>query len=1175
MSLTGSGARAAIRHRRLISAGTAVFASAFALNAPARAQSWNMYTGTGTASIQFQYTGGALNSVAGGVPANTAALIDVNILGNRINGMTIDTGSTGIAISASLLPSLAGYTPLGPGTINYDSSGASPSGTFYQLPVTLLGGTSGGSPATGTTTVKVLVVTNDSTTKYFGIGNNRNNVYSGTINPSLSINQNVALGNLTQVSAVGMNPLLNVSKNGTTALPHQGYVVMNDRIVVGLTTANNGYSFVQLTPDAANGPNLWNGIPVSLTVGSNAGTGTILHDTGIPYAFLVPFGETNQTVSVAMPGASPTGAFYDFVITRGTKTTPCATPASATMTPCHVEASTSSTPFLNTGRQFFAGLNYLFDPVNGFVGYALSDSGLTTSATVTPLLSLTGTVNLNNNFSTDFNTYLMANTTLSQSGTGTFSGTISGPGGLTIAGGTVNLQGTNTFTGGTTIASGGILRAGADAAMGAVSGTLTFTGGTLQPTSAFTIARQVSLGMGGGTIDTNGNNILVNTAITGSGGLTKAGTGILTLSGANSYMGGTTINAGTLRLATGASLPTTGALTVNGGTLDFNGNNVTIGSLAGVGGTLSLGASTLTVAETGSTTFAGTLTGTGGITKTGSGTLNLTGTNTYTGPTSVTGGRLAVNGSITSNVTVGAGGNLGGTGTITGTVNNNGIVAPGNSIGTLNVSGSYTQAAGSTYQVETNSAGQADRINVSGAPGTATINGGTVTVTGATGVYAMSTTYTILNATGGVTGTFANANSLFPFLQPSLSYDANNVYLTLKPGGFGAGAATPNQAAVGRVLDQSVAGASGDLATVIGTLATYTSTQGQAAMNAISGQNYSGFGTANLGGGLLFMNALGQQMGLARGGFGGGTRVAVAQACDVVLADSDACDGEASPWSLWGSAMGGTGSVAGNGNAGTLTYNAGGVATGVDYRFDPGFLAGIGVGFSTGNQWASGFSGLGTTSSYQASLYASFTQRAFYLDGLAGYGYNDNQMTRQIALPNLAARTAQGRTGANQFLAQVEAGYRIGLYEPAAASISPFVRFQGTTNSQNGFTESGAGALNLNVAAQTTGSDRSVLGAEFAGAFGVEGREKLALQMRLGWAHEYANTARPVTASFAGAPGANFTVFGAAPQTDSAVFSLAASTVVAQGVSLYARYDGEMATGTSTHSLNGGLRVNW
>jgi uncharacterized protein with beta-barrel porin domain len=449
-----------------------------------------------------------------------------------------------------------------------------------------------------------------------------------------------------------------------------------------------------------------------------------------------------------------------------------------------------------------------------------------------------------------------------------------------------------------------------------------------------------------------------------------------------------------------------------------------------------------------------------------------------------------------------------------------------------------------------------------------------VAVPGASGVYAPSTTYTILNATGGVIGTFANANSFFPFLQASLSYDAANVFLTLKPGGFGAGAVTANQAAVGRVLDASVAGSSGDLATIIGTMATYTSAQGQAAMNAISGQNYSGFGTANLGGGLLFMNSLGQQMGLARGGFGGGQRVALAQACETGL--PDACDaGTPSPWSLWASALGGTGSVAGNGNSATLTYNAGGFATGLDYRFDPRFLAGFGVGFSSGNQWASGFSGQGTTSSYQASLYASFVQGAFYLDGLAGYGYNDNQMTRQIVLPNLASRIAQGRAGANQFLGQVEAGYRIGIHEPAALSITPFARFQGITNSQYGFTESGAGALSLSVAAQTTGSARSVLGAEFAGAFGADGREKLAVQMRLGWAHEYADTARPVTAAFAGAPGASFTVFGAAPQRDTATLSLAAGTVVAQGVSLYARYDGEVGYGISSHALNGGFRVNW
>jgi autotransporter-associated beta strand protein len=903
-----------------------------------------------------------------------------------------------------------------------------------------------------------------------------------------------------------------------------------------------------------------------------AGTGTILHDTGIDYAFLTPFGQTGQTASVAMPGASPaTGAFYDFVITRGTTTTACATPAGATMTPCHVEGSTSSTPFLNTGRQFFAGLNYLFDPVNGFVGYALSDSGLTTSATVTPLLALTGTVNLQNGFSTDFNTYLMANTTLSQTGTGTFSSSISGPGGLTIAGGTVNLQGTNTFTGGTTIAAGGTLRAGADAAMGAVSGGLTFTGGTLQATSAYTIARQVSLGAGGGTIDTNGNNVLVSTAIAGSGGLTKAGTGILTVSGANSYVGGTTINAGTLRLAAGASLPTTGALTVNGGTLDFNGNNVTIGSLAGAGGTLSLGASTLTVAEAGSTTFAGTLTGTGGVTKTGSGTLNLTGANTYTGPTSVSGGRLAVNGSITSNVTVGSGGNLGGVGTITGAVNMSGTLAPGNSIGTLSVVGSYTQAAGSTYQVETNAAGQADRINVTGAPGTATLNGGTVAVLpDSSGPYAMSTTYTILNATGGVSGAFANATSSLPFLQPSLSYDSNNAYLTLKPGGFAMGAQTTNQAAVGRVLDRSVAGATGDFATVIGTLATFPLAQGQAAMDAISGQNYSGFGTANIGGGLMVMNVLGQQMSQARGGSGAGTRVALAQVCDV------ACEGEKpGPWSLWGSALGVTGSVAGNGTTSTLTYNGGGIATGADYRVDPRFLVGVGLGFVSGNQYLSGFSGRGTTNSYQASLYASFVQSAFYLDAQAGYGYNDNQMTRQILIPGLQSRIAMGRTGANQFLGQVEAGYRIDIYERAAASLTPFARFQATTVNQAAFTESGASSLSLNVAQQITNSARTVLGAELAGTIDAGWRDKLALQFRLGWAHEYADTSRPVTASFAGAPGAAFTVFGAAPQRDAATIGLAANTNIAERTALYFRYDGEVGNGTDNHAFSAGLRMTW
>jgi len=741
-----------------------------------------------------------------------------------------------------------------------------------------------------------------------------------------------------------------------------------------------------------------------------------------------------------------------------------------------------------------------------------------------------------------------ASVVFNQSSNGTYAGNMSGSGSLGKQGtGTVILTGANTHTGGTTV-SGGVLQGNTTSLRGAITN------------NASVVFDQATAGTYAGNMS-------------GSGSLTKAGAGVLTVSGTNSYSGGTTVSGGTFRLGSSTALPTMGALTVNGGTFDLNGFNLTVGSLAGSGGTISLGGSNLIADDATNTTLSTTITGTGGITKSGAGLLNLTGTNTYTGPTSVSGGRLAVNGTITSNVTVNSGGNLGGAGTITGTVTNSGILAPGNSIGTLTVTGTYTQAAGSTYQVEANASAQADRINVNGAPGTATINGGTVQALPDPGVYAPSTTYTILNATGGVTGTFANVTSNYPFLQASLGYDTNNVYLTLKPGGFAAGASTGNQASVGSVLDRSVAGSTGDFATFIGTMATLSLPQGQAAMDAISGQNYSGFSTANIGSGLLFMNTVGQQMAAART-IGGGVRVALAEACEF------ACDApervqSPSPWSLWGSALGGTGSVSGNGNAATVTYNAGGVATGIDYRLDPQLLIGLGIGFSSGNQWLSGFSGRGTTNSYQATLYASFVQSAFYLDAQAGYGFNDNQMTRMIAIPGLQSRTAIGQTSANQFIGQVETGYRIGIYERAAASLTPFVRLQGMNNSQAAFSETGAGSLNLSVAQQTVNSLRSTIGAELAGSIDAGWRDRLVLQLRLGWVHEYASVSRPVTASFAGAPGAAFTVFGAAPQRDAASLGFAANTLIAERTSLHFRYDGEVGTGTDNHAFSAGLRMTW
>ena len=417
-------------------------------------------------------------------------------------------------------------------------------------------------------------------------------------------------------------------------------------------------------------------------------------------------------------------------------------------------------------------------------------------------------------------------------------------------------------------------------------------------------------------------------------------------------------------------------------------------------------------------------------------------------------------------------------------------------------------------------------------------------------------------------------SSNFAFLTPTLSYDANDVFLTLALPAQNAFtptflALTPNQKAVGIALNQSFANASGDFATVIGALAGLNIAQGPVALDTISGQPYADFGTMNTNNAALFMNALGQQMAGFHGGLPAGQRLALAQACEV-----EACDA-VGPLSAWVSALGGLGSVLGDTNASTLTYNFGGAAAGLDYRFDPRFLAGIGVGYTHGTQWVNTFMGQGWSDSVSVAAYGSFTQAGFYVDALAGYAYYSNQLQRQILIPGLQQRTATGSTGANQFLGQIEGGYKIGIYAPAAATITPFGRFQISSVTQNAFSESGAQSLSLNVAQQTTNSQRTTIGADLGSSIGLGNERKLDLAVRLGWMHEFADVARPITAAFAGAPGNSFTVFGATPLRNAAVVGLQATTTIAAATQIYLRYDGEIATGTDNHALNIGLRMSW
>jgi fibronectin-binding autotransporter adhesin len=369
----------------------------------------------------------------------------------------------------------------------------------------------------------------------------------------------------------------------------------------------------------------------------------------------------------------------------------------------------------------------------------------------------------------------------------------------------------------------------------------------------------------------------------------------------------------------------------------------------------------------------------------------------------------------------------------------------------------------------------------------------------------------------------------------------------------------PSQVPLSSSFSQAAAASPPVLSVLNGILALPSNQQGYV-VEQLSGRGYAGFATANVQTSLLFMNAVAGQMAAARGA-SSAPRLTLAEACDT------ACNADG-PWSVWLNGLGGAGSTIGDGTVGAVTYNAFGAAAGVDYRLSAQMVAGLAIGYSHGNNWTSGIDGRGTSDSYSAMLYASWSERPLYVDALAGYAYSDQQMARNLILPGVPPMTALGRTGANTFLGQIEMGYAFVLATPAKATIVPFARLQGATINQAGFSETGAGPFGLIVAQQTTNSLRSTLGVELAGM-----ADAVALRLRLGWAHEFADAVRPFSAAFQAAPGFGYTIFGASVPSDSAVLGLEIRRSIAPATDLYLRYDGEAGAIASSHLGTVGVRI--
>ncbi len=292
--------------------------------------------------------------------------------------------------------------------------------------------------------------------------------------------------------------------------------------------------------------------------------------------------------------------------------------------------------------------------------------------------------------------------------------------------------------------------------------------------------------------------------------IVKMGANTVTYTGTNSSSGGVDIEAGTLKVAGSTNLGT-GAVSLEGGELELSAASTITNAISSSDNDSAI--------DTGSNavTISGTITGASEINKTGLGTLTLTGSHSNTGGLDINNGILVANGTGTTPVTV-TSGTLQGTGTI-GNLTSNSTVNPGNSIGTLNVSGAVTLNSGSVLVIEVDTAGNNDKITATGA----ITAGGTLRVSPASGTYTNGQTFTIITGSS-VSGTFSTISVLSCSGTASATYGSTSITFALSNCGVNK---NENRDTLVSYVNDVSGSATGDLSTVL------------TALNALTGDTYN------------------------------------------------------------------------------------------------------------------------------------------------------------------------------------------------------------------------------------------------------------------------------------------------------------------------------------------------
>ena len=513
----------------------------------------------------------------------------------------------------------------------------------------------------------------------------------------------------------------------------------------------------------------------------------------------------------------------------------------------------------------------------------------------------------------------------------------------------------------------------------------------------------------------------------------------------------------------------------------------------------------------------------------------------------------------------------------------------GGTVGVLTVTGDASFGPNSFYNARITTTGN-DVILVGGK---LKIDGGTIKINSAADVkYERGSRYILMRALGGVTGKFDGVESEMSKFTGLLTYDANNVYLTILLRDFRSFAMTRNQWSVANAIYYASAKLGNGLGGVMMTALNQASDASIAAsLTQLSGDGVvTGAANAALQTGHLFTSVMDDQQSLWRDSQPRDVPVRPIAPFAYAPTQTNAAgwpvsrqnyapaparryDG-AQRWRVWASGFGGQSSLRGDTSAGSANQklNSYGGALGFDYQMGSSMLIGMALGgsssaFNAGNA-------TGSAGGIHVGVYSGFRVQSFYGTASLAYSNYSNKTTRQVGpIGAVAGETEQGSFTSQEVRTRLEIGRRI-AHENFA--VTPFSAIEIAHLSTSPFIERASGGIGLFTLAfnnQGISSTPTFLGLKAEAKLDLGGA-LLTPWVSLAWRHEW-SASRTQTASLTALPGASFVIIGAKPARDAAQVKAGFNLAVTQQVAIFATFEGEFGASNPVYAGKGGMKVGW